>query len=110
MARKGELAREEVYEVIKKAFGSGFVAVQDKKIYVNMEENGEMVQFAISITQPKNPIESSGESYKVVNQKPHTDEEIDDFFNEENPLKITREEKNKESEEAVRKLKERLGL
>lgn len=99
MARKGEEARAQVVENIKRAFGKNFVTIQDKKIYVTEIENGEPIQFAISITQPKVPIEVDSEGE-------------DDFFKEK-PSKtksINTEENKKIQEESVRKLKERLGL
>lgn len=51
--KRGDKAREKVIETIKTAFGADCVGFQDKKIYVNAEENGEKIQFAISITMPK---------------------------------------------------------
>ena len=56
MARKGELARDNATKIIANAFGSNFVAIQDKKIYVWVDDGGEKVQFAVSLTMPKNPI------------------------------------------------------
>lgn len=53
MARKGELARDNATKIIADAFGSNFVAIQDKKIYVWVDDGGEKVQFAISLTMPK---------------------------------------------------------
>ena len=54
MARKGELARDNATKIIADAFGSNFVVVQDKKIYVWVDDGGEKVQLAISLTMPKN--------------------------------------------------------
>lgn len=56
MAKKGDIARAQVYEIIQNAFGANYVDTIDKKIYVNGEENGEAIQFAIAITMPKNPV------------------------------------------------------
>lgn len=55
MARRGDTARQEVTNKIIGAFPGSFV--QDKKIYVNVSENGEAIQFAISLTMPKTPID-----------------------------------------------------
>ena len=60
MAKKGEIARAKVKETIINAFGTNFVAEQDKKLYVMaQDESGEMIQFAIAMTMPKVPIGSA---------------------------------------------------
>ena len=58
MAKRGDIAREKVSKTIADAFGSDLVGIQDKKIYVQAKdgENGELLQFAISITMPKVPM------------------------------------------------------
>ena len=57
MAKRGDCARTKVRETIMNAFGSNFVAEQDKKLYVMaQDDSGEMIQFAIAITMPKTPI------------------------------------------------------
>ena len=58
MAKRGDQAREAVMSTIKEAFGSHFLNVIDKKLYVEARDgnHGEMIQFAISITMPKVPI------------------------------------------------------
>ena len=58
MAKKGDAAREEVKQRIIEAFGNDFVAFVDKKIYVQVNEGGESLQFAITMTMPKNPIQA----------------------------------------------------
>ena len=63
MAKRGEIARERAKDIICNAFGKDFVTVQDKKIYVMAkDEGGEKVQFAITLTMPKNPIDT-GNTY-----------------------------------------------
>lgn len=106
MTRKGELAKEQAISIIKNAFGEDFVLIQDKKIYVNVEENGEKIQFAISLTQPKKPFINVS---NPVNEKLFTGEDESEGFllKEPNP---DREEQKRIQEENVRKLKERLGL
>lgn len=54
MARRGDQARQDVTNRILNAFAGSFV--QDKKIYVNVLEGGEAIQFAISLTMPKTPV------------------------------------------------------
>ena len=56
MAR-GTNAKTEVINTIAKAFGDKFIGEFDKKIYVYANDGGEMVQIAISMTCPKNPIQ-----------------------------------------------------
>ena len=52
----GAIAKEAVTRKIMEAFGSDFVAEQDKKLYVWADDGGEKVQIAISMTCPKTPI------------------------------------------------------
>ena len=56
MAR-GSLAKENITKILAEAFGSNFIGEYDKKIYVYANDGGEMVQIAISMTCPKNPIQ-----------------------------------------------------
>lgn len=58
MARKGDAARAEVMERLLSAFDGAFLA--DKKVYVSVIENGEPIQFAISLTMPKVPVVAAG--------------------------------------------------
>lgn len=53
---KGAIAKQEVIKTLQSAFGANFLGEFDKKIYVQASENGEMVQIAISLTCPKNPV------------------------------------------------------
>ena len=54
---KGNIAKEKLIEKIINALGDHYLGLYDKKHYFTMEENGEQVQFAISMTCPKTPIE-----------------------------------------------------
>lgn len=60
MPKKGDLARDTVKDTIIKAFNDSgnYVGFQDKKIYVTAQDgpNGEVFQFAITMTMPKVPI------------------------------------------------------
>lgn len=56
---KGSIAKEAVEAKIKAAFGTDYIGVYDKKIYVWAKENGEKVQIAISLTCPKVQVEVS---------------------------------------------------
>ena len=55
MAR-GATAKEKVENKIKEAFGSDYVGVFDKKVYVWADDGGERVQIAISMTCPKTTV------------------------------------------------------
>ena len=57
MAAKGTIAKENVTKILAEAFGSNFIGEFDKKVYVYANDGGEMVQIAISLTCPKNPIQ-----------------------------------------------------
>lgn len=54
---KGAIAKQVVEDKLRDAFGKDFVGVDSssKKIYVQAEEDGEMVQIAITMTCPKTP-------------------------------------------------------
>lgn len=54
---KGAVAKENVIKILAEAFGSNFIGEFDKKIYVYANDGGEMVQIAMSLTCPKNPIQ-----------------------------------------------------
>lgn len=55
MAR-GAIAKVNAADKIREAFGADFVGEFDKKLYVWVDENGEKVQIAISMTCPKTPV------------------------------------------------------
>lgn len=56
MAAKGSIAKAEATKMIQDAFGENFLGEFDKKIYIQVPENGEMVQIAIALTCPKTPV------------------------------------------------------
>lgn len=53
MAKRGEIARQAVYNKIAETFGGDFLGVNDKKIYVQVKEGAENIAFAIAVTMPK---------------------------------------------------------
>ena len=59
MAR-GQIAKDYVAKKLAEAFGEHYLGEVDKKYYVEAPENGEMVQIAIAMTSPKNPVAVSG--------------------------------------------------
>lgn len=56
MAAKGTIAKENVVNILAKAFGKDFVGEFEKKVYVWADDGGEKVQIAITMTCPKVPI------------------------------------------------------
>lgn len=50
---KGAEAKELVSISIQELFGQNFLGIQDKKLYILSEENGEPIQVAIQMTCPK---------------------------------------------------------
>lgn len=57
---KGQIAKAEVENIIRNAFGKNFLGIADKKIYVQADDGGEMVNIAISMTCPKTPFVAGG--------------------------------------------------
>ena len=103
MAR-GAQAKSKVEQIISSAFKDNFLGIYDKKLYVQAEENGEMVQIAISLTCPKTPV--------VVSDKPLN---FDDKLNFEDgatviPHPQIQSEISDEERQTVKELMERLGL
>ena len=95
---KGAAAKAAVEDKLRAAFGKDFVGVDpsSKKIYVQAEEDGEMVQIAITMTCPKTPFTTN------------TDFSFEGDFSEPTtykPAEITNEELDN-----VRKLIKELGL
>ena len=103
MAR-GAQAKSKVEQIISSAFKDNFLGIYDKKLYVQAEENGEMVQVAISLTCPKTPV--------VISNKPLN---FEDKLNFEDGATIIphpqmQTEISDEERKTVKELMERLGL
>ena len=58
MAARGTVAKQEVTEKLKEAFGDNFIGEYEKKIYVWANDGGDRVQIAITLTCPKIQIET----------------------------------------------------
>lgn len=103
MAR-GAQAKNKVEQIISSAFKDNFLGVYDKKLYVQAEENGEMVQIAISLTCPKTPV--------TVSDKPLIFEDKLDFEAGTTvvPQSQVQTEISDEERQTVKELMERLGL
>ena len=101
MAR-GAIAKTTVENKIREAFGSDFVGVSDKKLYVWADDEGERVQIAISLTCPKVPL--GGATIKEgIN--------FDDMpAQAASPVEFKPAEMTSEEVDNVRKLLQELGL
>lgn len=53
MAVRGSIAKKEVEKKLAEAFGKDYLGEVNKKYYVQVPENNEMVQIAITLTCPK---------------------------------------------------------
>lgn len=103
MAR-GAQAKNKVEQIISSAFKDNFLGIYDKKLYVQAEENGEMVQIAISLTCPKTPV--------TVSDKPLVFEDKLDFEAGTTvvPQSQVQTKISDEERQTVKELMERLGL
>ena len=57
---KGAIAKQVVEDKLREVFGKDFLGIADKKVYVQAEEDGQMVQVAITMTCPKTPFITDG--------------------------------------------------
>ena len=101
MAR-GQIAKQNVTDIIQKAFGNDFVGIQDNKLYVRADDGGTKVQIAISMTCPKvelaaAPVEAIQEDWDFSDLEPAKPQ----------PQKF---EPTVNEQENMAKLLERLGL
>ena len=103
MAR-GAQAKSKVEQIISSAFKDNFLGIYDKKLYVQAEENGEMVQIAISLTCPKTPV--------AISDKSLVFEDKLDFEAGTTviPQSQVQTEISDEERQTVKELMERLGL
>ena len=53
MAVRGTVAKQEVTEKLREAFGDNFIGEHEKKIYVWANDGGDRVQIAITLTCPR---------------------------------------------------------
>ena len=58
MAARGTVAKQEVTEKLREAFGDNFIGEYEKKVYVWANDGGDRVQIAITLTCPKIQIET----------------------------------------------------
>lgn len=103
MAR-GSIAKEEVAEKLKAAFGADFIGEVDKKIYVWADDGGERVQIALAMTCPKVMVETVNRSELSYNAgRDFTSDDV--VVVAPDKVEISEEER-----EDVRKLMQRMGL
>ena len=55
---KGATAKSNVIKKLKEVFGESYIGEYDRKIFIWEQDDGEKVQIAISLTCPKNPVET----------------------------------------------------
>lgn len=86
MAKASDIAKEKIINSIAEMYPNS--AIIDKKLYVNMAIEGEVVQIAISLTAPKTKIDIGVDSSaSTVSTPKFTEEgineqmkEVDDIF------------------------------
>ena len=100
MAARGATAKVNIENKIREAFGSDFIGVYDKKIYLTADDGGEKVQIALSMTCPKVPV-GQVENGLDFDNMPDAPTEGTEF----KPAEITEEETAN-----IRKMLEELGL
>lgn len=71
---KGQEAKSKVIKIISDAFGDKFIGEVDKKLYVWSEEDGVPTQVSLSLTVPKNPIETAATAISDNNKIEFTQE------------------------------------
>lgn len=103
MAR-GSIAKNNVTEIIKEAFGTDFITVDGSKIYVQANDGGEKVQIALAMTCPKTPIEISNKNNNTGFPKSAFEDDA------ETTASTSVNEITPQEQENIRALMERLGL
>ena len=104
MATKGQLAKEAVINKIATAFGSDYIGEFDKKAYVYANDgNNGIIQIAISLTCPKNPI--GGVEVAATPSNPHEWGDSPTMPEPVKPAEISAEE-----EATIAEMMKRLGL
>lgn len=104
MAARGTLAKQQVENLIRTAFGDNFAGSDGKALYVWSEENGEKVQIKISLTCPKT--EYNGPDIATGNKS--TAKAVLDWSGNTDETPVT--ELTQDEKEIVNNLLEKLGL
>ena len=98
---KGALAKENVKNTIKDAFGTNFIGEYDSKLYVWADDGSGKIQVSIALTCPKvyRGIEETGSS------EMNFDDDATEPVNEFKPADITPDE-----QDTLEELMKKLGL
>ena len=108
MPKRGDIARERVKDTIINAFSASgdYITTQDKKIYVQARDgdNGEVIQFAISMTMPKTQVSAAPAATWYPEGSPDS-EQVSMPVKTVKPVEMSPEDKA-----AVERLKRALGV
>ena len=103
MAAKGTIAKQNVIEKLKEAFGTNFITSEGSKAYVWAYDGpGEKVQIALSLTCPKNLVGAAG---STSGEPEMIDFEAMSAIGQPAPPQITKTE-----EDNIKELMAKLGL
>lgn len=83
MAR-GDKAKSAILEKIKETFGSDYIGIIDKKVYIWGNEGNERVQIAISLTCPKTS--ASVSTTEMINFEDNSEKNLDFTKEEEDTI------------------------
>ena len=85
MAKASDVAKELIFNALSTTFSSSMMI--DKKLYINVEVDGEPVQIAVSLTAPKTKVEFGLDTSKTETAPQYTEEminnqkkEVEDIF------------------------------
>lgn len=99
---KGNGSKLAIENALRAAFGKDFIAVVDKKLYINApDDDGSMVQVAVTLTCPKNPISADAPTGEVG---------MDFSGNGLQPTEFKPAEITEEETENIRKLLAKVGF
>lgn len=101
---KGTIAKQNFANKLKEVFGDSFLGEIEKKLYINIDDGGEIVQLAISMTCPKTPINTINTTTLNYNTGRNFDED-DIVMVAPDKVEISEEERA-----TVRELMKRMGL
>lgn len=86
MAARGTIAKTNVENKIRETFGTDFIAIQDKKLYVWADDGGQRVQIALTLTCPKEGLEVEApatnfiEDTSTIDFTPEEERTIEELF------------------------------
>lgn len=103
--RRGDIAKQYVIDTIAQTFKDSFVCIKDKKIYLNIKENQEIIQIAISLTVPKVQVQAQSATQTTAGTDWRESTNDSSQKSSAGPVSLSPED-----EEAVRRLMEKLGV